>query len=154
MMERAADNNQGGPLSKKLKITIEVDPDNKKIFVIDNTGNVIEVAGIMVVGGTPKKNLLDDDCFYLFDWGSSTAAAWAYGRGYLIAHTSNQPRYNFLKNFYKKCAQEIAKLETPTILDDLMREYKMGKTIDTEELIEKLKDKDGHKKSHDKKVLH
>lgn len=141
-------------MSKKLKITIEVDPDNKKIFVIDNTGNVIEVAGIMVVGGTPKKNLLDDDCFYLFDWGSSTAAAWAYGRGYLIAHTSNQPRYNFLKNFYKKCAQEIAKLETPTILDDLMREYKMGKTIDTEELIEKLKDKDGHKKSHDKKVLH
>jgi hypothetical protein len=154
MMERAADNNQGGPLSKKLKITIEVDPDNKKIFVIDNTGNVIEVAGIMVVGGTPKKNLLDEDCFYLFDWGSSTAAAWAYGRGYLIAHTSNQPRYNFLKNFYKKCAQEIAKLETPTILDDLMREYKMGKTIDAEELIEKLKEKDGHKKSHDKKILH
>jgi hypothetical protein len=35
-----------------------------------------------------------------------------------------------------------------------MREYKMGKTIDAEELIEKLKEKDGHKKSHDKKILH
>jgi hypothetical protein len=150
----AVDINLGGTLSKKLKITIEVDPHNKKIFVIDNTGNVIEVAGIMVIGGMPKRSLLDEDYFYMFDWGSSTAAAWAYGRGYLMAHTSDQPRFNFLKNFYKKCAQEIAKLEAPRILDNLVREYKEQRTIDPEELLEKLEKRDKEKSTASKKILH
>lgn len=150
----AVDLNLGGTLSKKLKITIEVDPDNKKIFVVDNTGNVIELAGIMVIGGMPRKSLLDEDHFYMFDWGSSTAAAWAYGRGYLLAHTSNQPRFNFLKNFYKKCAQEIAKLEAPRILESLVCEHREQRTLDPEELLEQLKRRDRGKDTDSKKLLH
>lgn len=141
-------------MSKKVKIIIEVDPDNEKIFVVDNAGNVVELAGIMVVGGKPKKNLQDDDRFYLFDWGSSTAAAWAYGRGYLVAHTNKHPRYNSLKNFYMKCAQEIAKLEKPAITEDLMREHRERRTIDFEELIEKLLKRERAKKREDEKLLH
>lgn len=141
-------------MSKKLKITIEVDPDSKKIFVMDNAGNIIEVAGIMVIGGMPKKDLRGEDCFYMFDWGSSTAAAWAYGRGYLMAHTSSQPRYNFLKNFYKKCAQEIAKIEAPKIADDLVRGYRKRKSLDPEELLEILKGWQREEDGGGKKTVH
>jgi hypothetical protein len=110
-------------MTKKFTIKIEVDPGEKKITIEDNEGNSKIVSGVALFGGMP-----DDNAYYLFGWGNSSSAAWAYGKGYAHAWNLDDPYY---RNFFKGCAQNIARIEAPTILRD-------EKDMNVDELLEFL----------------
>jgi hypothetical protein len=140
---------------KYLKIVIEVDGEAQKIFVTDNVGNTRELHGVLLVGGKPKTDCRDgDDTFYLFDYGCSTAIAWAFGRAFALSYSAPPEDKGWvgLRNFFRKASQEISKLIAPWIAADIDEE----KRITLEELREILGkgspvyfyDDKGHFKKH------
>ena len=95
-------------MGKKMTIVIEVDPDAREITVRDDAGNERPVKSIMVFGGDAERGKL-----YLFGWGASADAAWAYKEGFLHAHECDDAR---MKNFYRQCACHIAQCACPGAL--------------------------------------
>ncbi len=110
-------------MAKKFTIKIEVDQEKKEIVIEDNEGNRRVVSGVTLFGGMPDK-----DAYYLFGWGSSESAAWAYGKGYRHASYVVDPYY---RNFFKRCAQNIARIEAPEII-------RKEREVDVEELLNHL----------------
>ncbi len=92
-------------MGKKLKIVIEVDPDAREITVKDDAGNERPVKSIVVFGGDAARGIL-----YLFGWGASADAAWAYKEGFVHASECDDAH---LKNFYKQCACHLARCLCP-----------------------------------------
>src|SRR3972149_3610954 len=86
-------------MGEKFIITIEVDQDAREIVVINEAGNEQPVKSIMVFGGDAENGVL-----YLFGWGASADAAWAYKEGFRYAEESGDPPY---RNFFKQCARQI-----------------------------------------------
>lgn len=105
-------------VKKKLAITIEVDPDAGEITVKDDAGNERPVKSIVVFGGDAEQGIL-----YLFGWGASADAAWAYKEGFLHANDCDDAH---MKNFYKQCACHLAQCLCP-------RAFR--REIDAEELL-------------------
>ncbi len=87
-------------MRKKFTITIEVDQDAQEIVVRDEAGNEHPVKSITVFGGDAGSGIL-----YLFGWGASADAAWAYKEGFLYAQECGDTPY---RNFFKQCACHIA----------------------------------------------
>lgn len=92
-------------MRRKQTITITIDPEAKEISVRDDSGTERTVQGIMVFGGDAERG-----AFYLFGWGASADAAWAYRQGFLHAVEFDDPYY---KNFFKQCACQIAQALDP-----------------------------------------
>lgn len=92
-------------MKKKLAITVEVDPDAGEITIRDDAGNERTVKSVVVFGGDAEQGIL-----YLFGWGASADAAWAYKEGFLHANECDDPH---MKNFYKQCACHLAQCLCP-----------------------------------------
>ena len=92
-------------MGRKLTITITVDPEAKEISVRDDSGTERSVQAVVVFGGDAEQGVL-----YLFGYGASADAAWAYRQGLLHAMETDDPYY---KNFYKQCACQIAQALDP-----------------------------------------
>ncbi|HEU5361319.1 MAG TPA: hypothetical protein VFU42_09225 [Candidatus Deferrimicrobiaceae bacterium] len=115
-------------MGRKLTIVIEVDPDAEEITVKDDAGNERPVKSIVVFGGDAERGIL-----YLFGWGASADAAWAYKEGFLHAHECENSN---LKNFYRQCACHIAQSICP-------RAFRQE--IGAEELLAKWESEDREK---------
>jgi hypothetical protein len=92
-------------MGKKFIITIEVDPDAQEIVVRDEAGKEHPVKSITVFGGDAGSGIV-----YLFGWGASADAAWAYKEGFLYAEESGDASY---RSFFKQCACHIAQAIDP-----------------------------------------
>jgi hypothetical protein len=92
-------------MGKKFTITIEVDPDAQEIVVRDEAGKEHPVKSITVFGGDAENGAV-----YLFGWGASADAAWAYKEGFLYAEESGDASY---RSFFKQCACHIAQAINP-----------------------------------------
>ena len=92
-------------MGKKFIITIEVDQDAREIVVKDEAGEEHPVKSIVVFGGDAENGVL-----YLFGWGASADAAWAYKEGFRYAEESGDPPY---RNFFKQCACHIVQAIDP-----------------------------------------
>ena len=92
-------------MKRKRIIRIEVDPETREIIIRDDCENVRAVKSIVVFGGDAEHGT-----FYLFGWGSSADAAWAYKEGFLHANECEDAP---LKNFYKQCACHILQCICP-----------------------------------------
>lgn len=92
-------------MERKFTITIEVDPGTRKITVRDDAGNERSLGSVMIFGGDAEAG-----DFYLFGWGASADAAWAFKQGFVRAEESGDPAY---RNFYKQCACHIAQAACP-----------------------------------------
>jgi len=92
-------------MGKKIKIVIEVDPNAREITVKDDAGNERPVKSIVVFGGDAEQGI-----FYLFGWGASADAAWAYKEGFVHASECDDAH---LKNFYKQCACHLVQCLCP-----------------------------------------
>jgi hypothetical protein len=92
-------------MGRKFIISIEVDPDSKEIVVRDEAGKEHPVKSITVFGGDAGSGIL-----YLFGWGASADAAWAYKEGFLYAEESGDASY---RSFFKQCACHIAQAIDP-----------------------------------------
>jgi hypothetical protein len=112
-------------VKKKLTIRIEVDPDAGEITVEDDAGNKRQLKSIVMFGGDAEQGIL-----YLFGWGASADAAWAYKEGFLHANECDNAH---LKNFYKQCACHIAQCLCPRAFHQ---------EIDAEELVEEWEAED------------
>jgi len=106
-------------MGKKLKIVVEVDPDAGEITVEDDAGNKRQLKSIVVFGGDAEQGIL-----YLFGWGASADAAWAYKEGFLHANECGDA---CMKNFYKQCACHIARCLCPNAF---------RQEVDAEELVD------------------
>ncbi len=111
-------------MKKRLSITIEVDPDAGEITVRDDAGNERPVKSVVVFGGDAERGIL-----YLFGWGASADAAWAYKEGFLHANESHDSR---MKNFYRQCACHLAQCLCPNAFrqeadaEDLLERWESG----------------------------
>src|SRR4030042_2637969 len=94
-------------MGKKFIITIEVDQDAREIVVKDEAGDEHPVKSIVVFGGDAENGVL-----YLFGWGASADAAWAYKEGFLYAEESGDTPY---RSFFKQCACHIAQAIDPGV---------------------------------------
>ncbi len=92
-------------MEKKFTVTIEVDPGTRKITIRDDAGNEQRLGSAIVFGGDEA-----DGEFYLFGWGASADAAWAFKQGMLHAEESGDPAY---RSFYRRCARHIAQAACP-----------------------------------------
>src|SRR3972149_157571 len=92
-------------MGKKFIITIEVNQDAREIVVKDEAGNEHPGKSLTGLGGDPENGVL-----YLFGWGASADAAWAYREGFLYAEESGDPPY---RNFFKQCACHIVQAIDP-----------------------------------------
>jgi hypothetical protein len=92
-------------MGKKFIITIEVDPDTQEIVVSDETGKEHPIKSVTLFGGDAGSGIL-----YLFGWGASADAAWAFKEGFLYAEESGDPSY---RSFFKQCAYHIAQAINP-----------------------------------------
>lgn len=114
-------------MKRKRIITIEVDPEAREITVRDEDGVTRPVRSIVVFGGDAEQGIL-----YLFGWGSSADAAWAYKEGFLLA---NECEDASLRNFYKQCACHIVRCICPRAFlrevgaEDILEEWE-GKEPD------------------------
>src|SRR4030067_1871755 len=95
-------------MGRKFFITIEVDPDAQEIVVRDEAGEEHPVKSITVFGGDAGNGIL-----YLFGWGASADAAWAYKEGFLYAEEHGDASY---RSFFKQCARHIAHALAPRAL--------------------------------------
>jgi hypothetical protein len=119
-------------MGKKFIITIEVDPDAQEIVVRDETGKEHPVKSITVFGGDAESGTV-----YLFGWGASADAAWAYKEGFLFAEESGDASY---RSFFKQCACHIAQAIAPGAF---------RRKVDGEELLERWEKEDqGFRKWH------
>jgi hypothetical protein len=112
-------------VKKKLTIRIEVDPDAGEITVEDDAGNKRQLKSIVMFGGDAEQGIL-----YLFGWGASADAAWAYKEGFLHANECDD---GHMKNFYKQCACHIAQCLCPNAFHQ---------EIDAKELVEEWEAED------------
>lgn len=112
-------------MGKKLTIVIEVDPDGRKVTVRDDAGNERPVKSIVVFGGDAEQGVL-----YLFGYGASADAAWAYKEGFVLA---NECQDAHLQNFYRQCACHLAQCICP-------RAFR--REVDAEELLKQWESDD------------
>lgn len=112
-------------VGKKMTIVIDVDPDAGEITVRDDAGNERQVKSIVVFGGDAEQGIL-----YLFGWGASADAAWAYKEGFLHANDCDDAH---MKNFYKQCACHIAQCICPRAFQQ---------EIDADELVNQWETED------------
>lgn len=89
----------------KFHITVEVDPEAREITIRDGDGNERTVKSVVLFGGDAESGAV-----FLFGWGSSADAAWAYKQGFLHAFRNGDPSY---KNFFKQCACHLAQALCP-----------------------------------------
>lgn len=94
-------------MGRKFTLTVDVDPDAREITIRDGDGNERTLKSVMLFGGDAEKGI-----FYLFGWGASADAAWAYKQGFLHAFRDGDPCY---KNFYKQCACHLAQCLCPDV---------------------------------------
>lgn len=92
-------------MDRKFRLTVEIDPEHQAITIRDGDGNEKTVKSVMLFGGNAEKGI-----FYLFGWGASADAAWAYKQGFLHAFRSDDPSY---RSFYKQCACHLAQALCP-----------------------------------------
>ena len=92
-------------MRKKFIIRIEVDPDAQEILITDETGKEHRVKSVTMFGGDTGSGTV-----YLFGWGASADAAWAYKEGFLYAEESGDASY---RSFFKQCACHIAQAIDP-----------------------------------------
>jgi len=92
-------------MEKKFTITIEVDPETREITVRDDAGNERSLKSMMIFGGDAETGNV-----YLFGWGASADAAWAFQQGFLHADELGDPGY---RNFYRQCACRIVETISP-----------------------------------------
>lgn len=92
-------------MERKLTVTIEVDAETREITIRDDTGNERRLRSAIVFGGDA-----DAGEFYLFAWGGSADAAWAFKQGLLHAEESGDPAY---RSFYRQCACHIVQAASP-----------------------------------------
>lgn len=85
---------------KTHKLVIEVDEDSKTISITTETGERFFLESLVVFGG----NAVSRELFIRMH-GSGADAAWAYGRGFVMAHSEGGGRE--MKNFYKQCAAHV-----------------------------------------------
>ncbi len=83
-------------MERKFTITIEVDPENREVTVRDDAGNERSLKSMMIFGGDAEAGDL-----YLFGWGASGDAAWAFRQGFVHSEESGDAGY---LNFYRQCA--------------------------------------------------
>ncbi len=107
-------------MKKKLTIVIEVDPGGRKITVRDDAGNERPVKSIVVFGGDAEQGVL-----YLFGYGASADAAWAYKEGFVYASECDDAH---LKNFYRQCACHLVQCLCP---------HAFRREVDAEELLKR-----------------
>ncbi len=106
-------------MERKFTITIEVDCETREITVRDDAGNSRALKSVMIFGGDAEAG-----DFYLFGWGSSADAAWAFSQGFVHADESGDPAY---RNFYRQCACHIAKATAP---DAFRQEVEAAEVLD------------------------
>lgn len=106
-------------MKKPFSIKIEVDPDAGEITIRDDAGNERPVKSVVVFGGDAERGIL-----YLFGWGASADAAWAYREGFLHANECDD---SHLKNFYRQCACHLAQCLCP---DAFRREADAGDLLE------------------------
>lgn len=94
-------------MAGKFRITVEVDPDTREITIRDDDGNERTIRSVILLGGDAERG-----AFYLFGWGSSADAAWAYKQGFLHAFRDGDPSY---RNFYKQCACHLVQCLCPDV---------------------------------------
>ena len=75
-------------MGKKFIIRIEVDPDAQEIVITDEAGKEHRVKSVTMFGGDTGSGTV-----YLFGWGASADAAWAYKEGFLYAEESGDASY-------------------------------------------------------------
>jgi len=92
-------------MERKFTITIEVDPETREITVRDDAGNERSLKSMMIFGGDAETGDV-----YLFGWGASADAAWAFKQGFLHADELGDPGY---RNFYRQCACHLAQATSP-----------------------------------------
>jgi hypothetical protein len=105
-------------MGKKFIITIEVDPDAQVIVVRDEAGKEHPVKSVTVFGGDAENGVV-----YLFGWGASADAAWAYKEGFLYAEECGDASY---RSFFKQCACHIAQAVDP---DAFRRKIEAGEVL-------------------------
>ncbi len=118
-------------MERKRIITIEVDPERQEITIRDGDGAVRPVRSIVVFGGDAEHGIL-----YLFGWGSSADAAWAYREGYLHANECEDAP---LKNFYKQCACHLAQCLCPQAF---------RREVEAEDLLKRWEEEDPGRNWH------
>lgn len=106
-------------MERKFTITIEVDTETREITIRDDAGNEQSLKSAMILGGDAEAGV-----FYLFGWGASTDAAWAFKQGFLHANESGDPGY---RNFYRQCACHIAQVTCP---EAFRQEVEAGEALD------------------------
>lgn len=106
-------------MERKFHLTVAIDSDAQVITIRDGDGNERTVKSVMLFGGDAEKGIL-----YLFGWGASADAAWAYKQGFLHANRSGDPSY---RSFYKQCACHLAQALCP---DVFRQETEPGELLD------------------------
>jgi hypothetical protein len=106
-------------MEKKFAITIEVDPETREIKVRDDAGNERSLKSMMIFGGNAEAGDL-----YLFGWGASADAAWAFRQGFLHSEESGDPGY---RNFYRQCACHFVEAACP---DELRPDVDPGEVLE------------------------
>jgi hypothetical protein len=115
-------------MRRKMTITIDVDPEAGEITVRDDGGNARTLRSIMLFGGDASRK-----SFYIFGWGASADAAWAYKQGF--AHAVRTGDASF-RSFYKQCACHIVQLIAPEIF---------RREVEAEKVLDRWEDEDrGH----------
>lgn len=115
-------------MERKLTVTIEVDSETREITIRDDAGNERRLRSAIVFGGDAEAGE-----FYLFAWGASADAAWAFKQGLIHAEESGDPAY---RNFYRQCACHIAQAVSPGA---------SAKDADAEEVLERWEAEDRRK---------
>ena len=92
-------------MEKTFTVTIAVDTETREIRIRDDAGNERSLRSAIVFGGDAESG-----AFYLFGWGGSADAAWAFKQGFLHADESGDPAY---RNFYRQCACHLAQAVSP-----------------------------------------
>ncbi len=106
-------------MERKFTITVEVDTETREITLRDDAGNERTLRSVMVFGGDAEAGEL-----YLFGWGASADAAWAFKEGLVYADESGDSGY---RNFYRQCACHIAQAACP---EAFREEVEAGEVLD------------------------
>ena len=92
------------------KLTITIDEETKQVSITHEhdgeTTQTFLVESLALFGGNAQTQEL-----FIQMYGASADAAWAYGRGFVQAHSPGGGKC--LKNFYKQCACHVAQAIDP-----------------------------------------
>ncbi len=106
-------------MESKFTITIEVDPESGDVTVRDDAGNERSLKSMMIFGGDA-----DAGDLYLFGWGASADAAWAFRQGFIRSEESGDAGY---LNFYRQCACHFVDAACP---EEVRREVEAGGVLE------------------------